>query len=249
MREMSYAQLGAEIDRKRAEGSPAHAEMMQQQQMFSFPVACLVFAAIALPLGLNTRKEGRLAGLTLGLAVILAYYVVMAVAEAWTKGLARAGPADPELVAALARWVPNIVLGAVGAFAVWRRAPAEHVDLTLRLPAWARRSRVSPPRPRPRRPGRPVVVLRVPRLDLPLPGAFWTATSACITCASVALAFLGLLALYYIGSFVGPRRQALQAAGRRLDVRELPAALDAAVHRLRPSHRRCSLRCSARSAP
>src|SRR4029434_1852285 len=48
---------------------------------------------LGLVLGLTTRKEGRLAGMTLGLGVVLAYYAVIALAEAWTKSGARANGA------------------------------------------------------------------------------------------------------------------------------------------------------------
>ena len=52
-------------------GISPHREIMQRHQMFSFPVACLVFAILGVALGLHTRKEGKLGGFTLGLAVDL----------------------------------------------------------------------------------------------------------------------------------------------------------------------------------
>ncbi len=55
------------------------------QQMFSFPVACVVFAILGLPLGLHTRKEGRLAGSPSAIGVVLVYYALMELSEGWVK--------------------------------------------------------------------------------------------------------------------------------------------------------------------
>ncbi len=206
MREMTWRDLDREIAQKRAEGLPAHAEIMQQQQMISFPVACLVFALIGLAVGLNTRKEGRLAGLTLGLAVIITYYAVFAFAQAWTRGVAGSRAASVELVAVWARWVPNIVLGAVGLLAFWRQTRPSGLNLPVGLTAWLDRRRSSGESDAAAavgadatRPG--TVVGPPPRTGLPtfrlldryVGGQFlWAA----------ALAFLGLLSLYYVGAFL-----------------------------------------------
>src|SRR5262245_12431193 len=141
LKEKSFTQLQEDVERRHLEGEPAHAEILQMHQMISFPVACLVFALLGLALGLSTRKEGRLAGLTLGLGVVLAYYAVMALAETWTKSVARNnGPVD--LVASWARWIPNIVLGLVGILALLRHArpPGKHV-WQIPMPAWLTRGR------------------------------------------------------------------------------------------------------------
>lgn len=204
MREMSIAELRAEIARKHAEGTPAHAEIMQMHQMFSFPVACLVFAGIGLALGFNTRKDGRLAGLTIGLAVIMGYYIVMAIAEGWAKGVARTGgPVD--LVAAWARWIPNLVFAVLGVVALGRasRIPTG-AQLSVRLPAWLTRRREQPragDRAAVRPAGRTVVVVRIPRLDLPMPRLLDRYVSRRYL-GAIALTFVGLLGLIYIGSFV-----------------------------------------------
>jgi len=206
MHEMSRAQLLEEIANKRAAGIPAHAEIMQLHQMYAFPAACLVFAAMALGLGLNTRRDGRLAGLTLGLAVIVFYYAVMMVAEGWTKGLARTG-GSVDIVAAWARWVPDIVTAVVAAFALYRLTrPPGRGDLGRYLPVWIPRMAARPAssgRTAQARPasGRPVVAIRLPSLGLPRPRLLDRyVTKRFLTSAS--LAFLSLLALYYIGTFV-----------------------------------------------
>ena len=72
--EKHIPQLKADIVAKRARGESPHNEIMFIHQMFAFPVACLTFGLLGLSLGLHTRREGKLAGLTLGLAVVFVYY-------------------------------------------------------------------------------------------------------------------------------------------------------------------------------
>ena len=204
VREKPYSALRAEIETRRATGIPPHQEIMQIQQMFSFPVACLVFVIVALALGLNTRKEGRLAGLTLGLAVILLYWAVMAIAEAWVKGIARTG-APVETEATIARWIPNLVVALLGGLALWRQTRPNGLNLPIALPAWFDRrfspaagrdahqnGHATPNAPAHARSSR--LALGWPRLlDRYVGGQFLR---------SIALVFLGLLALYYVGAFV-----------------------------------------------
>jgi lipopolysaccharide export system permease protein len=106
IREMSIADLQAQIRQKEQHGIPFHSEVMALQQKFSIPVACLVFGVIGLGLGVTSRKDGRLAGFVLGLAVVFLYYVIMYVAESMTKGHL--------LPAAWSRWVPDLILGPLG---------------------------------------------------------------------------------------------------------------------------------------
>jgi LPS export ABC transporter permease LptG/LPS export ABC transporter permease LptF len=195
--EMTIAELRAQIALKERAGLSPHNEIMTIHQKFSFPVGCLVFALLGLAFGLHTRKEGRLAGLALGLGVIGIYYVLMYSADAWTKG--------GFFPAAWARWVPNIVLGSVGLIAVWRRNRANGDGLSFPMPAWLvnRMTRSSPPgtvagQPKPRH---VVLVVRVPILNLPRPRLLDAYVSGRYLRILV-LAGVGLLVLSYIGTFV-----------------------------------------------
>ncbi len=207
LHDMTRAQLAEAIAQHRLRGEPAHQEIIQGQQMFSFPVACVVFAMIGLGVGLNTRKEGRLAGLTLGLAIIMVYYATMGLAEAWAKGAARtAASADllpggrVDLIATWARWIPNIVVGLMGVLALWRQARPNGLNLPIRAPRWWIDWRARAAVRGPRRREAVVSLAKLPRW-IPLPrlldryvGSYFVRVAA--------LAFLGLLALYYIGAFV-----------------------------------------------
>ena len=143
------------------DGESPHNEIMAIHTKFSIPVACLVFALIALALGMTVSRDGKLGGFVVGIGVIFAYYIAMFVAESAAKG--------HSIPAEWARWIPNLLLGPFGVVALILRARHAEGRLPFGLklslpamPAWLRRrvatsdSPAAPARPRDRRrlPGR-----------------------------------------------------------------------------------------------
>ena len=207
--EKHIPQLQADIVEKRKRGESPHNEIMFLHQMFAFPVACLTFGLLGLSLGLHTRREGKLAGLTLGLAVIFVYYGLHMLGEAGAKG--------HMLPAQLARWLPNLALGPIGVLLVrWRSRSA---GFGLKLPAWL--SKLVSRRPGDPVTGRPpervVVVIRFPHLGLPRPRLLDLYVGGRYL-RMVALAFTALLGLYYIGTCIELAEKLFkgQANGRML---------------------------------
>lgn len=198
---MSLSELDAAAATKVASGLSPHNEIMSKQQRFSFPLACLVFALIGLSLGLHTRKEGKLAGFAVGIAVIMAYYGVMALFEGRTK----AG----QFPALWARWMPNIVLGLVGVGLLWWKMRGTSRAFEIRVPVWLSRwlpstavatapaSAMGAPSSKPR----VVVVIRFPHFNLWRPQLMDMYVGGRYL-RTIALAFLGLLSLYYIVEFI-----------------------------------------------
>jgi len=199
--ELDIAGLRARAAERVAQDLSPHNEIIRIQQMFSFPVACMVFAVLALPLGLHTRKEGKLAGFTLGLATIFVYYALLAQFEALTKG--------GSFPAVWARWVPNIALAVAGVIALWWRTRARGHSLSLRLPTWAswgaRRAKTDnapvTPAAGMATKSRPVVVIRIPAVHVPRPRLLDIYVMKRYI-RILALSFVGLLGLYYIGQFI-----------------------------------------------
>jgi LPS export ABC transporter permease LptG/LPS export ABC transporter permease LptF len=198
--EQTIAQLREQIDQKVRNHISPHPEIMAIHAKFSIPVACLVFAVIALALGLTVAREGKLAGFVVGIGVIFTYYVVMFLSESMAKG--------QWMPAALARWVPNIVLGPLGVAAlVWRARFADRGLprlVPLRLP-WVSSGgdlAAAPTQGRSARgAGRVVLVVRVPRFWTPAPGILDRYISR-LYGRVVALSFLALLGLFYISTFI-----------------------------------------------
>jgi LPS export ABC transporter permease LptG len=72
----------------------------------AFPVACLVFALVAVPLGAQPRRGGRAAGSLLAVVLIAAYYLLLIIGA----GLARHGKLSP----AAGIWMANAILAVLG---------------------------------------------------------------------------------------------------------------------------------------
>ncbi len=111
LREMTLSEL---IHRARTSADAALARLswVEVHKKFSFPAACLVFGLVGLPLGVVNRRGGRAAGFAVSTAIVLGYYVLYASGETQAvKGL---------VPPAFAMWLPNLLLVALGLFAMRR---------------------------------------------------------------------------------------------------------------------------------
>jgi LPS export ABC transporter permease LptG/LPS export ABC transporter permease LptF len=129
--EMTIAELRARAAEFEGQGISSHNQLMAIHKKFSIPAACLVFGLIGLALGATNRRDGKLASFVIGIGVIFVYYVVLWIGQAMAKG----HMVEPWL----AVWLPNFVLGALGALMfAWRKRAADQ-PLRFRLPAsWQR---------------------------------------------------------------------------------------------------------------
>jgi lipopolysaccharide export system permease protein len=221
--EKTIADLRADMHTKLTQTPPLspHPEIIFTEQKFSVPFACFVFGIIGLALGLSVSRDGKMGGFVIGIAVIFAYYVIMYLAEAQTQGHYRAIETARKLnsanfaLAHLARWWPNIILGLFGIGAlVWRdrfasrQFPRAFPIVVPQLVGRWRNRRVAPESPsttgNPSANGRKrnvVVVVRVPKLKLPSAGLIDQYVSR-MYLRMVALAFLALVGLFYISTFI-----------------------------------------------
>ena len=222
--EKTIADLRADMHTKLTQTPPLspHPEIIFTEQKFSVPFACFVFGIIGLALGLSVSRDGKMGGFVIGIAVIFAYYVIMYLAEAQTQGHYRAIETARKLnsanfaLAHLARWWPNIILGLFGIGAlVWRdrfasrQFPRAFPIIVPQLVGRWRNRRVAPESPS-TTPGNPspngrkrnvVVVVRVPKLKIPSAGLIDQYVSR-MYLRMVALAFLALVGLFYISTFI-----------------------------------------------
>jgi LPS export ABC transporter permease LptG len=85
---------------------------LELHRRFSVPAACVVFALLALPLGIGSRSGGRGRGFVLSVAVVLLYYVIGNNGEiAATEG---------KVPVWLGMWLPNIALFVLAVFLMTR---------------------------------------------------------------------------------------------------------------------------------
>jgi lipopolysaccharide export system permease protein len=114
-RDMSMQQLRSTLDLLRStddfetikhlpERRPVKYET-QLHRRFAIPVAPIVFALLAVPMGLRRVRGARSAGALICVAVAFAYYVLLSLAEFLAK--------DTAVPPAVALWLPNVVFLAV----------------------------------------------------------------------------------------------------------------------------------------
>lgn len=204
--ELTLADLRAEIARRAEQNLPFHNQVMTIQKKFSIPVACLVFAVLALGLGASNRKDGKQSSFVVAIGVIFVYYIFMYTGESMAK--AKWIPAE------VAMWIPNIILGTAGVLllVVRNRFGDLGNGIAIPIPRFRRRPAApaqgvpggqagaqAPSRQAAARP--PVVVLRVPQLDLPRPRLLDIYMAKHYN-QYFLLAFAGMLGIFYIATFI-----------------------------------------------
>ena len=122
-REMDEAELRAALAGIDAGAAPGPADPAREQyeiqlhRRAALPLAPLVFAGLAVPLGVRQARSGRSRGALICAGVAIAYYVALAGAEYVAK--------QALLPAAVALWLPNL---AFGALALWLLARARRAE-------------------------------------------------------------------------------------------------------------------------
>jgi lipopolysaccharide export system permease protein len=100
---------------------------MEIHRRFALPFACIIFALVAMPLGIQNRRSGKAAGFSFSIAAILVYYIVQSVGR--TLG-------EKEVLSGwLAVWLPNIIFLAAGLHLFRLSAREERFVLLDRLVA------------------------------------------------------------------------------------------------------------------
>ena len=194
--EMTIAQLRKSIEEDATRGGRAFSQRFMIHYKFALPLTCPILALIGLALGASNHRGGRMTSFVFGFAVILINYVLLYGARAVAMG----GRLPPEVAA----WAPNIVMsvGAIGLMA-WRlRAGDQPIRLTI--PAFVRRwtgAEKATAQDRSDQRTRPFLVVRFPRLDLPTPRLI-DRYIAREYLRVFALGVLGLLAIFYISTFI-----------------------------------------------
>ena len=79
---------------------------VEAHRRLAFPVACLVFALLGVPLGARPRRGGRAAGFLVALLLVCGYYLLFITGS----GLARQGKLTP----AAGIWAANLLTGLLG---------------------------------------------------------------------------------------------------------------------------------------
>ncbi len=100
-------QLAADPTIKESKRLKMHLEM---ESRYSFSMACLAFAFVAVPLGLQSRRRETSGGLLLSLLIGTGYFLVTMLAQEF----------EAPSVALLVLWSPNVVCVLLGLYLFWR---------------------------------------------------------------------------------------------------------------------------------
>jgi lipopolysaccharide export system permease protein len=98
---------------------------LEIHRRFALPFACIIFAVVAMPLGIQNRRSGKAAGFSFSIATILVYYIVQSIGR--TLG-------EKELLfPALAIWLPNLIFLTCGIALFKQAAMEQRLELLDRL--------------------------------------------------------------------------------------------------------------------
>ncbi|MDO8785755.1 MAG: LPS export ABC transporter permease LptF [Syntrophales bacterium] len=98
---------------------------IELNKKFSIPVSCIVFGILGIPLGIRAHRSVRSRGFSLGLLVVLLYYLLQLGGDA----LVETGRLSP----LVGTWAPNVVFGTVGIYLLIMTAKEKPVGFRPRL--------------------------------------------------------------------------------------------------------------------
>lgn len=104
--DMTVNELRRQIDNPATTKAVRLKSQSELHSRFAFPFASLVFAVVAVPLGMQNRRSGKSAGFSTSIGILLAYYVV----QSLLRTLAEKGSLPP----LLALWLPNMIFLGLG---------------------------------------------------------------------------------------------------------------------------------------
>ncbi len=104
--EMTVAELSAKLRSRGVEQEALRELAIEFNKKLTIPLSCLVFALIGLPLGIRAHRSVRARGFTIGLAIVLLYYLMRLSGEA----LVETGRLSP----VVGTWTPNAVFAIAG---------------------------------------------------------------------------------------------------------------------------------------
>ena len=109
---MSIEQLIEQLNS--ADESTRSSSRTEINKRFSFPLACVAFAMIGVPLGVTAHRRETSIGFAMGLIVAVTYFLFVIVGDAM-RG-------DPKVHPELLVWFPNVLFVVLGAFLFRRLA-------------------------------------------------------------------------------------------------------------------------------
>jgi lipopolysaccharide export system permease protein len=111
-KDMTIQELTNEIHKLKNERVDPAPLITEINKKISLAFSCLVFILIGAPLAIITRRREKSINFGIAFLIVGVYYILLMAAQ----GLSLQGYADPKI----AMWLPNIILGSIGAFLTYR---------------------------------------------------------------------------------------------------------------------------------
>jgi LPS export ABC transporter permease LptG/LPS export ABC transporter permease LptF len=114
----------------RVHGPDSKAYLIELNNRFAFPAACLVLMMVGVPLGVASRRGGKSSGFVYTILLVFLYYFLSSTGTALGR--------QNKVPAFFAVWSANLLFAAVGIFLLWQMASGGRV--LAAITAWASRT-------------------------------------------------------------------------------------------------------------
>ena len=114
----------------RVHGPDSKAYLIELNNRFAFPAACLVLMMVGVPLGVASRRGGKSSGFVYTILLVFLYYFLSSTGTALGR--------QNKVPAFFAVWSANLIFAAVGIFLLWQMASGGRV--LAAITAWASRT-------------------------------------------------------------------------------------------------------------
>ena len=112
--EMTSAELMAQINAPGGDEAAKRELAVELNKKFTMPLTCLIFGLLGLSVGVRVRKSARARGLTMGLVIVLLYYLVQLCGTALTE--------TGKISAWLGLWFPTLLFALAGVYLLTKAA-------------------------------------------------------------------------------------------------------------------------------
>jgi lipopolysaccharide export system permease protein len=107
--EMTMDELYSHIEsNKQKKKESYYVALCRLHEKFALPFACFALGIMALPLGIQPRRDRRSFGIVIGTILFLVYYIMLS--TGWSLG--ESGSVPP----IIGMWAPNIIIGGIGIY-------------------------------------------------------------------------------------------------------------------------------------
>jgi lipopolysaccharide export system permease protein len=121
---MTFGELVERIKSPSLEETLLRELAIEVNKKFSVPASCIVFTIIGIPLGIRAYRSVKSRGFTIGLFIVLVYYLLQLGGDALVE--------TRSLSPLVGTWAPNVIFGTVGIYLFIMAAREKPVGFHLR---------------------------------------------------------------------------------------------------------------------